>query len=72
MPLTMLQPGSRANVTVIHGGRGLNQRLAAMGILPGTEITLIKSGGPVIVDVRGIRFILGHGMARRVMVNPVL
>ena len=43
-----------------------------MGILPGTELVLLKGGpgGPVIVDVLGSRFMLGRGMAQRVMVEP--
>ena len=73
MPLMILQPRRRARVVGVHGGRGLTQRLAAMGILPGAEVSLIRggTGGPVIVDVRGSRFILGRGMAHRVMVQEV-
>ena len=72
MPLTMLPAGSSARVTAVYGGRGFNRRLASMGIFPGVELALVKGGvgGPVIVDVRGSRFILGHGMARRIMVRP--
>jgi Fe2+ transport system protein FeoA len=42
-----------------------------MGILPGTELALVRCGaaGPVIVDVRGSQFILGRGMAQRVLVE---
>ena len=73
MPLTMLSAGCSARVTVVHGGRGFNRRLASMGILPGAELLLVKGGidGPVIVEVLGSRFILGRGMAQRVMVEPL-
>ena len=71
MPLTMLSSGTRARVTAVYGGRGFNQRLASMGILPGAELVLLKGGpgGPVIIDVLGSRFMLGRGMAQRVMVE---
>ena len=71
MPLTMLSPGTRARVTAVCGGRGFNQRLASMGILPGAELVLLKGGpgGPVIINVLGSRFMLGRGMAQRIMVQ---
>ena len=73
MVLTMLKPGTRARVTAVRGGRGFNQRLASMGIFPGAELTLVKGGvgGPVIVEVLGGRFVLGRGMAYRVMAEPL-
>jgi len=73
MPLTMLRPGTRARVTAVCGGRGFNQRLASMGILPGAELVMVKGGvgGPVIVEVLGSRFVLGRGMAHRVMAEPL-
>lgn len=68
----MLSPGTRAVVTTIQGGRGLNRRLAEMGILMGTELVLIRAGGgPVMIDVHGTRLVIGHGMAHRVMVRPL-
>jgi len=72
-PLTMLRPGSRAKVTAVYGGRGFNQRLASMGIFPGAELLLVKGGvgGPVIVEVLGGRFVLGRGMAHRVLADPL-
>jgi ferrous iron transport protein A len=44
-----------------------------MGILPEAEVRLVKGGvgGPVIVEVRGTRLILGRALAHRVMVEPV-
>jgi len=71
MPLMMLQPGRRARVLEVRGGRGLTRRLASMGILPGTVVSLVRGGpgGPVIVAVRGGRVVIGRGMAHRVMVQ---
>jgi ferrous iron transport protein A len=58
-------------VKTIEGGRGLVQRLAEMGVLAGTELRVVRGGGPVIVDVRGHRLILGRGMAERIGVEPL-
>ena len=72
IPLSTLKPGARGRVAAVRGGRGFNQRLASMGILPGAEILFVKgnAAGPVIVEVRGGRFILGRGMVHRVRVEP--
>ena len=42
-----------------------------MGILPGTEVVLLRcrAAGPVIVEVRGSQFILGRGTAQRILVE---
>jgi Fe2+ transport system protein FeoA len=71
MSLAMLLPGCRAKVRALCGGREFNRRLASMGILPGVELVLLRCGlsGPVIVEVRGSQFILGRGMAQRIMVE---
>jgi Fe2+ transport system protein FeoA len=71
MPLMMLQPGSRARVVEIRGGRGVRQRLSSMGIYPGETLSLVRGGrgGPVIVEARGTRVVIGRGMAHRVMVT---
>jgi Fe2+ transport system protein FeoA len=40
-----------------------------MGILPGREVRVLKSAGPVIVSVLGHRLVLGRGMVHRVLVE---
>jgi len=73
MSLTMLNPGQRATVVAIQGGRGIAQRLASMGVYPGVELSLVRGAmpGPVIVAVNQARFVLGRGMAHKVMVSPL-
>ena len=73
MTLAMMRPGERAIVKAVHGGRMFNQRLATIGLTPQSEVKLIKGGldHPVIVEVRGTRFMIGRGMAHRVIVEPV-
>jgi ferrous iron transport protein A len=70
MPLTVVEAGKRVHVVGVNAGEGLQGRLAAMGLVPGAEIDVImnSSHGPFIVAVKGSRIILGHGMARKIMV----
>ena len=71
MPLAMVKPGEVANVVSIRAGRGLSQRLADMGLVPGTSLKVINSQmpGPIIVEVRGSRLVLGRGIAHKIMVE---
>lgn len=71
-PLNRVKQGDKARVAQVQGGRGFVQRLAEMGVYPGTTLTIIRGGGPVIVDVKGHRLVLGRGMAHRVLVTPLV
>jgi Fe2+ transport system protein FeoA len=53
-------------------GRKLALRLAEMGLTPGTEFSIIqKSGGPILISVRGARMALGRGVAANCAVIPL-
>ena len=71
MPLTMVHEGARAILRSIEGGRQMRGRLAALGLLPGTELEVIQNSGkgPFIVGVRGSRIVIGRGMAARIEVE---
>ena len=70
MPLTMAQAGTQVRLIAVEAGRGLQARLAAMGLVPGTEIEVISNGlrGPFIIGVKGSRIVLGRGMAQQMRV----
>ena len=70
MPLAMASPGGVVRVLDIRAGRGLARRLADMGLTPGVNIRVINSNrpGPVIIDLRGSRLVLGHGVAQKILV----
>lgn len=69
-PLAALKEGQSAVVARIDGGREFVRRLAEMGVSPGTPLKLLRGRGPMIIEVRGHRLVIGHGMVDRVMVNP--
>ena len=71
MPLTMVDEGNKAILRSIEGGRQLRGRLAALGLLPGTELEVIQNSGhgPFVVSVKGSRIVIGRGMAARISVD---
>ena len=71
LPLAMINPYEEVMVAEIRGGRGLAQRLADMGLTPGTKLKVINSQmpGPILIDLRGSRLVLGHGVALKIMVE---
>ncbi len=71
MPLSMVQSGESVQVAAVRAGWGLQRRLADMGLTPGVRVKVINSQGrgPVILDLRGSRLALGHGVAHKIMVT---
>lgn len=59
-------PGSR------HHTMRLKKRLMDMGLTLGTKVTVLRSApfhGPLEVNARGSRLVLGRGMAERIFVE---
>ena len=64
--------GQTGTVIGILGGRGLIQRLEALGIRPGKKVTKISSTllrGPVTLTVDNAQVAIGFGMANRIIVE---
>jgi len=71
--LLQMAKGQRGTVLQLKGGRGLVNRLNALGIIPGKKITKVSAmlmRGPVTVEVDRIQIAIGFGMARKIFVNP--
>ena len=51
-------------------GKRFIQKLTAMGLVPGIEAFVVRNNfpGPLIVEVKSTRIVLGHGMANRILV----
>ena len=71
MQLMELEPGKRAIIRRLDGGRNVLARLVALGFTPGAAVSMIRNGdhGPVLVTLRGCRVALGRGEAAHVLVS---
>jgi Fe2+ transport system protein FeoA len=70
-PLSKIRSGEKVRLAGIEAGRGLNSRLAAMGLVPSAEIIVVSNGhpGPFVIIVKGSKIMLGRGMAHKIMVS---
>jgi len=74
MPLAMVVPGEAVSLVAIHGGQRIRQRLADLGLTPGTTLRVVQADawGPLIVAFKDdARLALGRGMAHKIEVEPV-
>ena len=71
MPLSMVQAGEKVTLATIDAEDDLRSRLAAMGMVPNTEILIVSNSrpGPFVVNVKGAKIALGRAMAHKVMVK---
>ncbi|MBN1190888.1 MAG: ferrous iron transport protein A [Dehalococcoidales bacterium] len=70
--LTGMRERESGTILQITAGRGLLNRLSALGIMPGKKITKISSmlmRGPVMIQVDRTRIAIGHNMASRILVQ---
>jgi len=70
--LAALRPGECGRVQSGESAHPATQRLLAMGLLPGTEITVVQVaplGDPVEVEFRGVRLSLRKADAAAVRVE---
>lgn len=72
LPLTMLESGDKAIIKEVRGGRGFINKMNALGITPGKEITKLSAmifQGPVIIKIGESQLALGYGMANKIFVR---
>jgi ferrous iron transport protein A len=70
--LTTMKSGDRGTVAEIEGGHGINSRLNAMGIRPGTKLIKISTQlmrGPVTIALGNSQVAIGFGMAKKIIVQ---
>ena len=72
-PLSMVKTGETVKLVSINAGRGLNSRLASMGLLPNVEITVVSNGhpGPFVISVKDSKMMLGRGIAHKIVVRQL-
>ena len=71
VPLSSVRAGKTVRVSGLPVCSQAASRLCALGLTPGTEFKVVQNlFGPIILEVRGSRLSLGHGMACRLLVSP--
>src|SRR4030042_653266 len=69
LPVSLIEEGEEGLVYLVSGGKALMSRLAAMGIINGTNIKVLRNtGGQVIVLASDTRIALGRGQADKILV----
>ncbi len=72
LSLTELETGQTAVIVSLGSGHGARQRLRSLGILEGQrirKISRIGKVGPVVLLVDRAQVAIGHGMAKRILVQ---
>jgi Fur family ferric uptake transcriptional regulator len=73
MPLTMAKAGEKLVLKDFSGGASARMRLLSMGLRIGDQIEVISnnSQGQIAVALEFKRYVLGHGLAQKIMVEPL-
>ena len=69
-PLVKIASGRAVIISGFSGSVELKRRLSDLGLIPGTEMTVIENHypGPLLLNLRGSRLMLGQDLAEQVMV----
>lgn len=67
--LASTRRNDRVKVLRVNGGHRLIHRLAALGVVPGVELTVLQSTSPSIVSIGGARIAIGRGAADSVEIE---
>lgn len=69
--LNLLRAGEKGTIAELTGGHGLRNRMLALGLTPGAEVTVLQNygHGPMLVRVRDVRVALGRGEAAKILVR---
>lgn len=69
LTLASAQRNSKVRVVRVAGRPRLIQRLAAIGVVPGATLTVVKPHGPSIVGLGGARIAIGQSAAESVEIE---
>lgn len=72
--LELLPGGESAVVVSVSGGRGMMQKLDAMGVRPGKKVRKLGTqfmAGPITVLIDGRQVAMGRGIARKIEVRRI-
>ena len=69
MPLTMAQPGTCSLIKRVGGKPETRQFLENLGFVAGGTVSVVsRTGGNVIVEVKGARVAVNREMAAKIMI----
>jgi Fur family ferric uptake transcriptional regulator len=73
MPLIHAKQGERLQIMEFTGGASARMRLLSMGLRIGDKIDIITNvnKGQMVVAVGFNRYVLGHGLAQKILVEPI-
>jgi len=73
MPLIHAKQGERLEIKEFTGGASARMRLLSMGLRVGDKIDIITNlnKGQMVVSVDYNRYVLGRGLAQKILVEPV-
>jgi len=74
IPLSKMDVNQEGIINTLEGGTGFQTRLQALNIRIGKRIKKISTNpfrGPIVVEVDRSRVAIGHGMAKKVMVEII-
>ena len=74
MKLNELKPGQAAVIETVGGEGALRQHFLDMGVIPGTEVTVIKlapMGDPMELRIHGYELTLRLADAEKIEITPV-
>jgi ferrous iron transport protein A len=70
--LTQIREGQAVEVVEIRGGKQFQRKIDAIGLRVGSKIVKLSSqvlNGPVTIKIGSIKLAIGHGMAKKILVN---
>ncbi len=72
-PLSVAVPGKKYIIVAIQARNHAVKRLAQLGLLKNTPVFVIKNlgRGPILVEARNSKIVLGRGLANKIIVQPL-
>ncbi len=70
--LTQIAIGKEVRVVEINAGKQFNRKIEAMGLRVGVKIKKLSAQvlkGPVTIKIGSTKVAIGHGMAKKILVN---
>ncbi len=71
LSLNDVSAGKTVRIVRIDAGRGLRNHLAALGLLPGAQLRVLRTlgGGQLVVEIFNSKTLLGRGITEKIFVS---